>query len=213
MVELSLSEFRDHLNSGSSVIDLRSPQDFASGFIPGSIFFSDDITPEQFSIFLSKDTPLLFIGQHRANSSRIESLIARGFETRGIYQGDIGDWRSSGNAIDLIIDVDADELAMDLRFDKTLVLVDIREEERFKKAHVKNAMNLPLAEMSDVAQIASLEEEGCIYFYAVGDSNAVMAGSLMKKQGLHNLRVVRGGWKAIVDESSIEIEKETGPKK
>lgn len=213
MVELSFSEFRDKLNLGYSVIDIRSPQEFAFGFIPGSIFFSEDITTAQFGLFLSKGASLIIFGNYAGRETDIEELVSLGFNISGVYSGSIDDWRNAGLDIDMLIDVDAEELAMDLRFDQTLILVDTREEERYKHAHIKRAMNLPLPEMADVAQIASLDEEGCVYFYAMGDANAMLAGSLMKKQGLHNLRIVRGGWKAIVNEQSIEIEKETKPKK
>lgn len=213
MVELSLFEFHDKLKSGSSVIDTRSPQEFASGFVPGSIFFSEDISPLQFSTFIEKGTPLLIIGDSLVHHHRIEELEVLGFEIQGIFSGNIEDWKDAGNSIDLIVVVEADELAMDLRFDQTLVLVDIRDGEKYKHSHVKKAMSMPLPEMADVAQIASLDEEGCIYFYAAEDADAMLAGSLLKKQGLHNLRVVNGGWKAIVEEQSIEIEKEAKLKK
>lgn len=208
MIELSLAAFQEKLNSGYTVLDLRNPQEFASGFIPGSIFFSDDVTSEQFSPFLRKNTPLVIIGNQKEANPKTGDLSNLGFQIGGIYYLSIDEWKKTGRAIDLIIDIDAEELAMDLRFDPSLVLVDIRDEEQFKQAHVMGAMNLPLPEMADVAQIAGLDEKGCVYFYGMSDANALLAGSLMKRQGLHNLRVVRGGWKAIVDESSIEIEKE-----
>jgi hypothetical protein len=36
----------------------------------------------------------------------------------------------------------------------------------------------------------------------------VIAASLMKRQGIHNLRNVLGGWSKIKDEEKIEKEKE-----
>jgi hydroxyacylglutathione hydrolase len=37
---------------------------------------------------------------------------------------------------------------------------------------------------------------------------SVIAASLMKRQGLHNVRNIVGGWKAIKEEEKIPVEKQ-----
>jgi hydroxyacylglutathione hydrolase len=62
--------------------------------------------------------------------------------------------------------------------------------------------------MTDPATMANLEEEQNLYVHCQGGYRSVIAISLMKRQGIHNLRNVAGGWNAIKKESKIPTEKE-----
>ena len=108
----------------------------------------------------------------------------------------------------MIIDVEADELAMDIPFDDNLVVVDVRKENEFAEGHVKDAINLPLNDMTDVAQIAQFEENQNIYIHCASGYRSLIAASILKKQGYHNLRNVLGGWDAIKEQKNIKTEKE-----
>ncbi|HMI61642.1 MAG TPA: rhodanese-like domain-containing protein, partial [Puia sp.] len=74
--------------------------------------------------------------------------------------------------------------------------------------HIKDAVNLPLSEMTDPASLANLEERHNIYLYCGGGYRSVIAASLLKRQGFHNLRNVTGGWGKIKDQKGIEIVKD-----
>jgi rhodanese-related sulfurtransferase len=104
--------------------------------------------------------------------------------------------------------VEADELALDIKHDPMLTVVDVRRETEFGEGHVKNAVNLPLSEMNDVAQIANLDDRQNLYIHCGGGYRSIIASSLLKRQGYHNLRNILGGWNKIKEEKSIEIEKD-----
>ena len=72
---------------------------------------------------------------------------------------------NSGEIIDIIIDVETDELAMDIPYDDSLIVVDVRKENEFAEGHVKDAINIPPGSMSDIVQIAQLEENKNIYIH------------------------------------------------
>ncbi len=108
----------------------------------------------------------------------------------------------------MIIDVEPDELAMDLPFDERLVVLDVRQPAEFAEGHVKNARNLPLNELTDPGSMADLEEDQNLYVHCAGGYRSVIAASLMKRQGIHNLRNIVGGWNKIKEEKKIETEKE-----
>jgi rhodanese-related sulfurtransferase len=97
---------------------------------------------------------------------------------------------------------------MDIPFDDRLTVLDVRRLNEFAEGHVKDAVNLPLEEMTDVAQIAQLEEDQNIYVHCRSGYRSVIAASLLKRQGYHNLRNVLGGWQKIKDEKNIETTKE-----
>jgi hydroxyacylglutathione hydrolase len=127
---------------------------------------------------------------------------------QGYLDGGFIAWRNAGEPIDMIINIDADELAMDIPFDEHLVIIDVRRETEFADGHIKNAFNIPLNEMNDAARVATLEEHQNLYVHCGGGYRSVIAASLLKRQGIHNLRNVRGGWNKIKEQSSIETEKE-----
>ncbi len=97
---------------------------------------------------------------------------------------------------------------MDLPHDPHLNIIDVRRETEFANGHVKDATNLPLHEMTDPAQLANFEDHQNLYIHCAGGYRSVIAASLFKKQGLHNLRNVLGGWEKISKLQSIEIEKD-----
>ena len=127
----------------------------------------------------------------------------------GYLEGGYEAWQTSGEETDMIIDVEADELAMDIPFDENLVVVDVRRPAEYADGHVKDAVNIPLNEMNDLATLGNLEEHQNLYVHCAGGYRSVIAASLMKRQGIHNLRNVLGGWAKIQEESKIKTEKET----
>ena len=62
--------------------------------------------------------------------------------------------------------------------------------------------------MLDVANIAQFEDDQNLYVHCAGGYRSVIAASLMKRQGVHNLRNVVGGWGKIKDQQTIKVEKD-----
>jgi rhodanese-related sulfurtransferase len=127
----------------------------------------------------------------------------------GYLEGGFENWKNSGESIDMIIDVEADELAMDLPFDPNILVLDVRKPTEFGDGHVKDAQNIPLIDMTDPLNIANLEEEQNIYVHCAGGYRSVIAASILKRQGIHNLRNVLGGWAKIKEQEKIETVKES----
>ena len=155
------------------------------------------------------DKPIVLICDKGKEEETLVRLARVGFENvEGYLKGGFEEWKKSGERIDLVINIDADELAMDIPFDDRLTVLDVRRFNEFANGHVKGAVNLPLAEMTDVAQIAQLEEDQNIYVHCHSGYRSVIAASLLKQQGYHNLRNVSGGWEKIKEQENINIEKE-----
>ena len=63
--------------------------------------------------------------------------------------------------------------------------------------------------MTDPARMANIEEDQNVYVHCAGGYRSVIASSLLKRQGIHNLRNVAGGWGKIKEQEKAEIVKET----
>ena len=108
----------------------------------------------------------------------------------------------------MIIDVEADELLMDIPHDPNLLVLDVRRENEFAGAHLKDALNFPLGNMTDPGSMSTIEETQNLYVHCAGGYRSVIACSLLKRQGFHQLRNVLGGWSAISKEEKAQIVKE-----
>jgi len=192
------------------LLDTRKATLFTQGFIPGSISIGlDGRFAEWAGSLLPFDKSILLVTTPGEEKESVVRLARVGFSRiKGYLDGGFAAWQQAGKPIDMIIDVETDELAMDIPFDENLLVVDVRRETEFADGHVKGALNLPLNDLTDPGSMANLDEHHNIYVHCGGGYRSIIAASLLKRQGIHNLRNVTGGWSKIKDQKGIEIEKE-----
>ncbi|MGZ5189877.1 MAG: MBL fold metallo-hydrolase [Flavisolibacter sp.] len=208
---LSVEEVKQAIKKDSIIVDTRHADIFTSGFIPGSVFLGlEGRFAEWAGSLLPFDQSMIIITEPGKEKETIIRLARVGFDkVQGYVDGGFEAWKNAGEETDMIIDVEADELAMDIPFDDRLVVVDVRKPVEFADGHVKNALNIPLNDMTDPANMALLEEDQNIYVHCQGGYRSVIATSLLKRQGIHNLRNITGGWNKIKEKDKIQKEKES----
>ncbi|HQW83666.1 MAG TPA: MBL fold metallo-hydrolase [Ferruginibacter sp.] len=211
LTALSIEQFKKIQNEDVLVLDTRHANIFTGGFIPGSIFIGlEGRFAEWAGSLLSYSKPLILITEHGKEEETIIRLSRVGFtKILGFLKGGFEAWQNAGEPIDMIIEVEADELAMDILHDPNLVVVDVRNETEFANSHIKNAQNIPLNEMNDLVNLAHFEDNQNLYIHCAGGYRSVIAASLLKREGTHNLRNILGGWNKIKEQKNIKIEKET----
>ncbi len=210
LTPLTIAEFKNKMEEDVVVVDTRPSDIFMNGFIPGSIFIGlEGRFAEWAGSLLPFNKPLLLVTEKDKEEETLVRLTRVGFANfEGYLKGGFDAWQKAGEKVDMIISVEADELAMDMPHDTSLQVVDVRKEIEFADGHVKTAINMPLVDMTDVAIIAGFEENQNLYIHCGGGYRSVIACSLLKKQGLHNLRNIAGGWAKIKEEKGIKIEKD-----
>jgi glyoxylase-like metal-dependent hydrolase (beta-lactamase superfamily II)/rhodanese-related sulfurtransferase len=210
MKALTIDEFRQLVNEDVMILDTRKAEIFSEGFIPGSVFIGlEGRFAEWAGSLLPFDKPLVLVTENGKEKESIIRLARVGFDkVKGFLGGGFEKWKAAGEDIDMIIDIEADELMMDLPYDDNIVVVDVRRTTEFAEGHLKEAVNLPLQELTDPGMMANLEETQNIYVHCAGGYRSVIASSLMKRQGIHNLRNVLGGWNKIKEQEKVEIVKE-----
>ena len=210
LTPLTVAAFKTKMKEDVIVADTRHADIFTKGFVPGSIFIGlEGRFAEWAGSLLPFDKPILLVTEKGKEEETVIRLARVGFsKIEGYLKGSFDAWEKAGENVDMIINVEADELAMDIPHDPNLQVVDVRKEIEFADGHVKNALNMPLADMTDVALIAGFEDNQNLYLHCGGGYRSVIACSLLKKQGLHNLRNITGGWAKIKGEERIKIEKD-----
>jgi glyoxylase-like metal-dependent hydrolase (beta-lactamase superfamily II)/rhodanese-related sulfurtransferase len=197
---LTVAAFKEQITTFEPVIlDTRNATLFTQGFIPGAISIGLEGRFAEFAgSILPFDQAILLVCEPGTEKESIVRLARVGFENIiGHLAGGFDAWAKAGEPIDLVIDVEADELAMDIPFDPNMVIVDVRKTSEFDKGHIKEALTIPLDELTDPASMANFDDNQNIYIHCAGGYRSVIASSLIKKQGIHNIRNVIGGFKAI----------------
>jgi len=197
---LTVQEFKEKVATFEPIIlDTRNATVFTHGFVPGSISIGLEGRFAEFAgSILPFDQAILLVCEPGTEKESIVRLARVGFENIiGHLAGGFNAWVESNETPDLIIDVEADELAMDIPFDPNMVIVDVRKTSEFDKGHIKEALTIPLDELTDPASMANFDDNQNIYIHCAGGYRSVIASSLIKRQGIHNIRNVVGGFKAI----------------
>ncbi len=208
---LPVDEFKKAFGDDVILLDTRPAVVFTQGFIPGSIFIGlEGRFAEWAGSLFPFDATMLLITEEGKEKETIVRLARVGFEkVTGYLQGGYEAWVNAGEKIDMIIDIEADELMMDIPHDNKLVVLDVRRQPEFADGHLKDAVNIALNDMTDPATMAHLEDNQNLYVHCAGGYRSVIALSLLKKQGFHNLRNVLGGWAKIKEQKKAEVVKET----
>jgi glyoxylase-like metal-dependent hydrolase (beta-lactamase superfamily II)/rhodanese-related sulfurtransferase len=208
--QLSIDAFKNEVSEGAIILDTRNATVFTQGFIPGSISIGlEGRFAEWAGTILPFDQKIVLVTEPGKEEETVIRLSRVGFENmQGCLKGGFEDWQHAGQKMDMIIDIEADELMMDIPHDPNLLVVDVRKETEFGEGHLEHAMNLPLSEMTDIVELAQFEETQNLYIHCAGGYRSVIAASLLKRQGVNNLRNVLGGWNSIKQQEKVKIVKE-----
>ncbi len=208
---LSLKDFKTKIKEDIILLDTRPAIEFTEGFVPGSVFIGlEGRFAEWAGSLLPFDKPMVLITPAGKEEETVIRLSRVGFDKMmGYLEGGFETWRNAGEKIDMIINVEPDELVMDIPHDPNLLVVDVRREAEFGDGHVKDALNLPLNEMTDLAELAQFDDTQNLYIHCAGGYRSVIAASLLKSHGIHNLRNIIGGWTKLSEEEKIKVVKET----
>jgi hydroxyacylglutathione hydrolase len=211
MQPLLIKDFKEKTANNALILDTRHPDQFMQGFVPGSINIGlNGRFAEWAGTLLPFTQPIVLVTEVGAEKESIIRLTRVGIEKiEGYLSGGFEAWQTAGEQIDMIIDVEADELAMDLPFDENLVIIDVRRETEYANEHVKEAINIPLDQLTDPGSMANLDDHHNIYIHCASGYRSVIAASMIKRQGIHNIRNVVGGIEAIKGlPEKFEFEKE-----
>lgn len=205
---LSVADFKAAAQDDRTwILDTRPSSVFTQGFVPDSISIGlDGRYAEWAGSLLPFHQPLLLVAEKGKEEESITRLARVGIDSIiGYLEGGFEAWQSSGENIDLIIDVEPDELAMDMPHDPRLEVLDVRKPGEFEGGHIQGATSLPLDTLADPLVLASVSDDNNLYIHCAGGYRSVIAASLLKRQGFHNLRNVLGGFGKMKETKGLKI--------
>lgn len=183
--------------TGAVVLDVRHQNDFVKGHIPRAIFIGIDgsFAPWVGALIADVKQPILLI----APEGRVEETITRlsrvGFDqTLGFLEGGFEAWRTAKKSIDTISSIPAEE-AKDSIENKKIPVFDVRKESEYTAEHVTNANLTPLDFLNN--HMSEFPNEAPFYLHCAGGYRSVIAASILKSRGIHNIIDIAGGFGAL----------------
>lgn len=171
---------------------------FTRGFIPGSYHLAglpsigllrENVHPEQRTVYL--------IGKCEKPQNLVRDFAKHKFEIAGWFQPDVlRDWQRGGGALGTIEELDPEVLAVRVAAWKTIV-VDLREPDAFRLAHVAEALNLPLKQFQ--SSMAGLPHESSLTVVCETGQQSILAASLLWNMKYRNVAILRGGLQRYIE--------------
>ncbi len=194
---LSVEAFEIHANETDALIlDVRHQSEFIKGFIPQSIFIGLGGTFAPWVGALVKDIkqPILLVTPEGEEEATIIRLSRVGFDNvLGYLEGSFNVWKKSGKEIDTLRSVSADVLEEKIK--ENAMVFDVRKPGEYESEHIKIAESTPLDFLNN--HIAEFPKEKDFYIHCAGGYRSVIAASILKARGYHNVIDVAGGFAAI----------------
>lgn len=187
------------------ILDTRSTHDFIHSHIPGSIYIGIDgsFAPWVGALITDIEQAILIV----CDAGRAEEVVTRlarvGYDgALGYLKGGIEAWKAAGLETDHLASISPEEFKR--RYEhENLLISDVRKCSEYDQGHVKNSENRPLDFISE--NTLEYNQNQPTYVHCAGGYRSVIAISILKGRGYHNLINVEGGYSAI-KETGIALE-------
>ena len=182
--------------TGAVVLDVRHQNDFAEAHVPRSIFIglNGSFAPWVGALIADVNQPLLLIAPEGKEEEAITRLSRVGFDgTLGYLKGGVTAWEAAGKEMDVVASISAEDLKDRLEY--KISVFDVRKESEYNAEHLADAHLTPLDFLND--HLAEFPENKPFYLHCAGGYRSMIAASILKSRGVHNLVDVAGGFAAM----------------
>ncbi|MBL6603661.1 MAG: MBL fold metallo-hydrolase [Bacteroidetes bacterium] len=202
---LKPDEVEQIVNTSETIIlDVRTPDDFEKAHIPRSIFIGLDgsFAPWVGELIANVDQKIIFICDTGREEETIIRLSRVGFDnTIGYLDGGIASWINSGREIDSVTSIDPEKTSqINTENDQ---IIDVRKKSEFDMGRVEKASNICLSTINNHHDKFLTDNHK--YIHCQGGYRSMIACSILKSRGVHNITNIRGGFKQIMNYTNIII--------
>ncbi|MCO6483045.1 MAG: MBL fold metallo-hydrolase [Flavobacteriales bacterium] len=184
-------------SQGALVLDTRPAQVFKDGFVPRSINIGlrGDFAPWVGTMIPDVKQPIVLVAEEGSEDEAVTRLARVGYDNvRGFLKGGMAAWAAAGREADTLESISAEELARRMRTGR-LNVVDVRKPGEWNAEHLEHARFAPLQFLND--HLAEFHKDETNYIHCAGGYRSMVAASVLKARGFHNVVDVAGGFAAI----------------
>ena len=194
---ISVEDFKELLTKKNTVIlDVRNQKEFVTGFIPDSIFIGIDggFAPWVGAIIKTVDTSILLVCDKDRLQETATRLSRVGFDNiLGHLQDGIKAW--DVNDLHTMQSISSEKFASIYKQDNAIHIIDVRKASEYHSQHISGAQLATLANLDRHHDKFTTSNEN--FVHCAAGYRSVIAGSLLKKQGISNVINIEGGFGAI----------------
>ncbi len=188
------------------IIDTRSAEVFAQGFIPNSINIGLDggFAPWVGALVPDLKQEILLVTDVGREAEVVQRLARVGYDhCLGYLEGGLAAWEEAGMEIDTITRIGADELANLQKEQLNAVLIDVRKPNEYDAEHVEGVINAPLDYINE--SMLSVPKDAPVYAFCAGGYRSMIFASILRARGYQNVHDIRGGYQALKNTGSYSV--------
>lgn len=189
--KLSDQELKTAMSKGIKVIDTRPKQEFAAGFIPGTLNIQGNNSfATWMGWFLTYEEPFILIAEESKHDDLVRKVMRIGLDNIYGYVPDVKEWTAQGGALEKANIISLEEFKNILKTNHTQV-IDLRGAYEYKSGHIKGTDHVFIGTLEKNLNRIKKDEQVVIHCQA-GD-RASIGYSLLAKHGYRNIKNYSGG--------------------
>lgn len=191
--------------TGALILDTRSAEDFARGFIPNAINIgiNGDFAPWVGAILPDINQILLLVTDPGREEEVAIRLARVGYDHAiGYLEGGFSSWKLAGKEIDNIMVVEPATMANMVK-ERGLPILDVRKASEYNSEHILGAENAPLDYINE--SMNSIDKNKKYLVHCAAGYRSMIFISILKARGYDNLINVSGGFSRIKKEAVMPI--------
>ena len=182
------------------ILDVRHQDEFEKGHVPKSIFIGLDggFAPWVGALILDIKQPILLVTPSGREEEAIKRLARVGYDnTIGYLDGSFTAWKNAGKEYDTVESVSASQLEIELN--QKAKVFDVRKPGEYTAEHIIDVPSTPLDFINDY--LSEFPKQEKFFLHCAGGYRSMIAASILKARGFHNVVNVLGGFSAIKNTS------------
>ena len=146
--------------------------------------------------------PILLVVEKGEEEEAITRLSRVGFDnTIGYLEGGFLAWKESGKQVDKVTSISAQQFENEIKNNDS-VIFDVRKKSEYDNERIDSAINTPLDVINNY--LSDVPDKKDFYVHCAGGYRSMIAASILKSRGVHNIIEINGGFKSI-KETSIPL--------
>ncbi len=178
------------------IIDTRSPNDFASGHIPGSIFIGIDggFAPWVGTLVEDIKQPILIVADEGREEEVVTRLSRVGYDnTLGFLLGGIQAWKLADYPVETVETLSPEEAYQ--QYSEGHKVLDVRKNSEHLSERIEGVENMPLDYINHAE--SQLDTDTPYLVHCAGGYRSMIFISIMQARGHKNLKNINQGFRGI----------------
>ncbi len=193
-------------NNNTLILDVRTQQEFVKNHIPGSIFIglNGGFAPWVGALIKDITQPILLVVPEGKSEEAVTRLARVGYDnTLGYLDGGMESWIKAGKKTDQITSITANEFEQYTK-NETVNVLDVRKDGEYQSMHLSGDHIQHFALDYINKQLDLISSDKKYYIHCAGGYRSVIAASILKANGFHNIVDIAGGFAAL-KKTNLEV--------